>query len=56
MAKISHIELSNLIYDVMREEISKVTEYDGFDPSAKGQVLGIQKMAKALKDSIQWRF
>jgi len=56
--KISHYELSDLIYDVMRKEISKVTDYEySSDMKDKqSQILGIQKMAKALKDSIEWGF
>jgi len=54
--KISHNELSNLIYDIMTEEVKKIKEDSYGIKDEDSVVLGIRIMAKALKDSIQWRF
>ena len=49
-------ELANLIHDVMTEEVKKIKEDSYGIKDEDSVVLGIRIMAKALKDSIQWRF
>jgi len=48
-------QLAQIIFDVMTEEVEKIKDFDGFDPSAKGELFGIRKMAKALKDNLELR-
>ena len=55
MSKFSTIQLSNIIHSVMDNEVEKIKDFEGFDPSAKGQLLGIRKMAKAIHDELQAR-
>ena len=46
--KISHNELSNLIYDIMTEEVKKIKDFDGFDPKASSKILGIRIMDSSI--------
>tara|TARA_R100000315_G_C5192758_1_gene112537 strand:- start:488 stop:673 length:186 start_codon:yes stop_codon:yes gene_type:complete len=48
-------KIMELNFEVMEREIEKIKDFDGFDPSSKGQILGIQKMSKALHDELQKR-
>ena len=54
-SKYSKYQIYNILEDVMEKEIEKIKDFDGFDPSSKGQILGIQKMAKALHDELEQR-
>ena len=45
--------LFQIITDIKFEEIEKIKDFDGFDPSAKGQIEGIKIMAKALREKLE---
>ena len=51
----TNYQIYTILEYVMDEEIEKIKDFDGFDPSSKGQILGIQKMAKALHDELEQR-
>ena len=54
-SKYSKYQIYNILENVMEKEIVKIEDFDGFDPSSTGQILGIQKMAKALHDELEQR-